>query len=231
MKYELQTTEWGRLYVVENTRAKRIVVRSCAEGLKVTVPCGIQQKELLQTLQKMEAQLTKLRDRSPILHIDLSYQIQAPFFQLTVKEGVGSSFFLQQDGAKHLLVCPAQVDFSAATVQERLKRAVVEAMRVQAKLVLPTRLYQLAEKNGFTYQAVSINSSRGRWGSCTAAKKINLSLSLLLLPTHLIDYVLLHELVHLKEMNHGTRFWALLDQLTDGQSHRLRTELKQYHPL
>jgi predicted metal-dependent hydrolase len=75
---------------------------------------------------------------------------------------------------------------------------------------------------------VKINSSRGRWGSCSAKKTINLSLFLLLLPQHLIDYVLLHELCHIREMNHSVRFWKLLDSFTDEKALQLREELKGY---
>ena len=75
---------------------------------------------------------------------------------------------------------------------------------------------------------MKINSSKGRWGSCSARKAINLSYYLVLLPKHLIDYVLLHELCHTREMNHGERFWALLNSVTDGKALELREELKQY---
>ena len=86
----------------------------------------------------------------------------------------------------------------------------------------------LSVRHGLPYERVKINSSSGRWGSCSARRNINLSYFLLLLPAHLIDYVLLHELAHTVEMNHGERFWALLNKLTDGKAEALRTELRQY---
>ena len=64
---------------------------------------------------------------------------------------------------------------------------------------------------------------------CRSAQgNINLSYYLVLLPKHLIDYVLLHELAHTREMNHGERFWDLLDRMTDGKAQALRAELRKY---
>ena len=94
--------------------------------------------------------------------------------------------------------------------------------------VLPPRIRRLSEQAGLPFQSVKINTSKGRWGSCSARRDINLSCSLVLLPEHLVDYVILHELCHTVEMNHSPRFWALLDKLVHGKSDALRTELKGY---
>lgn len=103
----------------------------------------------------------------------------------------------------------------------------VERMRAQAKLQLPPRLKELADANGFTYNRVTIKNNISNWGSCSAKGNINLNLRLLTLPPQLQDYVMLHELCHLKELNHGPRFHALLEQVCPG--HRaLEKELKQH---
>ena len=103
----------------------------------------------------------------------------------------------------------------------------VERLRAQAKLSLPPRLKELADENGFTYNRVTIKNNISNWGSCSAKGNINLNLRLVTLPQSLQDYVMLHELCHLREMNHGPRFHALLDSLCPG--HReLEKELRQH---
>ena len=78
------------------------------------------------------------------------------------------------------------------------------------------------------YNKVTISKARSRWGSCSSKRDISLSFYLMLLPAHLMDYVILHELAHTREMNHGERFWALLDGMTDGKAQLLRSELRKY---
>lgn len=106
-----------------------------------------------------------------------------------------------------------------------------KALRHEAKRLLPERITLLARQHGFMLTGVKINNSKTHWGSCTMKKSINLSQSLMLLPWHLVNYVLLHELCHTIEMNHSERFWKLMDKVTDNQAIRLRNELKSYHML
>ena len=96
---------------------------------------------------------------------------------------------------------------------------------------MPDRLKTLADRYKFTFTGVRIMNSKTCWGSCSTRKSINLSLSLMLLPWHLIDYVLLHELCHTVEMNHSDRFWKLLNEITENRALMLRQELKKYSVL
>lgn len=111
------------------------------------------------------------------------------------------------------------------------KSMLEKALRHEAKRLLPERITLLARQHGFMLTGVKINNSKTHWGSCTMKKSINLSQSLMLLPWHLVNYVLLHELCHTIEMNHSERFWKLMDKVTDNQAIRLRNELKSYHML
>ena len=126
------------------------------------------------------------------------------------------------------IICPPDADFSDEKLQTWLRKVIEEGLRRNAKIILPPRLYQLSVQHHLSYKSVKINSSSGRWGSCSARGNINLSYYLVLLPKHLIDYVLLHELSHTREMNHGEGFWALLNTLTDGKAQALRNELRKY---
>lgn len=92
----------------------------------------------------------------------------------------------------------------------------IEALRLQAKEELPPRLSVLAERYGFKYNKVTIKRNATNWGSCSAKGNINLNLSIVRLPVILQDYVLLHELCHLRHHDHGHGFHLLLEHvLTD----------------
>lgn len=105
--------------------------------------------------------------------------------------------------------------------------AEVERLRAEAKAVLPPRLAALASLHGFTYNKVRIKHNSSNWGSCSELGNINLNLNIMRLPEHLRDYVMLHELCHLRYLNHGPEFHALLESVCP--DHRaLGRELKSY---
>lgn len=99
--------------------------------------------------------------------------------------------------------------------------------RVKERLI--PRLLNMAKERSLNLNNVKVSSAKGRWGSCSSTGDINLSLYLVLLPRHLQDYVLQHELTHLIEMNHSPRFWARLDEVCDGKAKALRKEMRGYN--
>ena len=105
--------------------------------------------------------------------------------------------------------------FSAPNVvsQKALRDVLVEVLREEAKILLPQKLLYFSDQYGFHFHKVTIKHNSSNWGSCSRAGNINLNLNLIRLPEPLCDYVLLHELCHLKEPNHGPHFHALLERL------------------
>ena len=91
--------------------------------------------------------------------------------------------------------------------------------KVKARKKLTSRLHYLAEKHGFTYNKVTIRNQKTRWGSCSHKNNISLNMKLVLLPDEMVDYVILHELVHTRIHNHSKKFWSELDKYVgDGKA-------------
>lgn len=99
--------------------------------------------------------------------------------------------------------------------------------RMLARVALLFRLETLAGKYGFTYNKVFIRNQKTRWGSCSSKNNINLNIKLVKLPKELIDYVILHELVHTRIKNHSKNFWTTLTKII-GNAKTLNSELKKY---
>ncbi|MFC2006819.1 M48 family metallopeptidase [Chloroflexota bacterium] len=97
----------------------------------------------------------------------------------------------------------------------------------KAKAVLTRRLQKLARGNGFSYNRVSIRNQRTILGSCSRKNNISLNMKLIRLPDELIDYVILHELVHTRKKDHGKVFWAEMDKLV-GNGKKMASRLRKH---
>ncbi len=100
-----------------------------------------------------------------------------------------------------------------------------KARKDEALTILTKRLEYFNKAYGFTYGRISIRDQHSRWGSCSAKGNINFNYKLILLPDVLRDYVVVHELCHLGELNHSRRFWALVER-TVPEYKKLQKRLK-----
>lgn len=160
--------------------------------------------------------------------IDYDYSLSTDIFSVDLCEGTHAGFFMRQTAGRAIIVCPPSTDFRSRARQLMLGRAIVEAMRKEVKRVVVPRLQMFSEQTGITYRRSFVRQSHTNWGSCSSNGNINLSVFLMALPSRYIDYVLLHELCHRREMNHSPKFWALLDSFTGGEAKRLRKEMNDY---
>jgi predicted metal-dependent hydrolase len=95
----------------------------------------------------------------------------------------------------------------------QIKATCVRLYKIIAKAHIAKRVDFFASQMGVTQTAVKINSAMKRWGSCSSRKSLNFSWRLIMADDAIIDYVVVHELAHIKEMNHSSRFWAVVERV------------------
>ena len=112
-------------------------------------------------------------------------------------------------------------------LQLQKKKKLPEIDRKVARKILCRRIGELAQLHNFVYNRVSIRKQKTRWGSCSSKNNINLNANLLHLPSELMDYVLLHELVHTKIKDHSKDFWDELNTVVPN-ARQIDKKLKDY---
>src|SRR6185369_1027600 len=98
--------------------------------------------------------------------------------------------------------------------------------REAARVLVHAQLSHFNSFYNFSYGRVSIKDTKSRWGSCSKRGNLNFNYKILFLPPHLADYLIVHELCHLKEFNHSPRFWSLVGQTVPDHK-AIRRELRQ----
>ena len=226
-KREISHPLLGKIIVTYNERARKIIMRARFDAIYVTLPPYTPDKELERVLAEYGERLKRDQEEIPHERIDGNYRIETEHFALHLEETKAPGITINgKNGAYTLLYGPG-TDFCSKETQQTLRRGITAAVQHRAKEILPPRLLQLSGQHNLHCKKITVRNTSTHWGSCSSSGTISLSIKLALLPQHLIDYVILHELCHTVEMNHSPRFWALLDRLCGTDSKRLRAELKE----
>ncbi len=96
--------------------------------------------------------------------------------------------------------------------EEKLSEEEIRRLKAEAKEVIGERVKYFADVMGVRYGKVTVRKQKTRWGSCSAKGNLNFNCLLLLFPAELLDYVVVHELCHVKYMNHSQKFWAEVEK-------------------
>ena len=228
----IEHPRWGTIIVARNARARRIILRSRPDGIHITAPTFATKGDIERAIADCVPKLLQKHPQEELATIDCNYSYENGNFIFKVTEHDRNIFQLKHNGKNFTLLCPAGTDYYSTGMQKWLHKTFTQAISLRAKEMLPPRLKELAKEKGFTYNSCTVRNVHSRWGSCSTGGNISLSISLILLPEELIDYVLLHELCHTIEMNHSERFWALMDKVTaPAKAKDLRKKLKGYRTL
>ena len=227
-------TELGKIEFIQSERAKNINVRILKDSLRVTLPRRATETDAMCFINSVRERIVrkqeKLRNsaRENNLLLRENSRLQTLTFVVEIQRMERENVFFSMKNAVLTIEFPQTANCEDEKIQAVFWNGINYFLKKEAKRVLPERVRILADEYGFSYLQVKIQSSKSRWGSCSLGKNINLSFYLMLLPQHLVDYVILHELCHTKEMNHSPKFWQWMDKTTDGKAKKLRAEMKKH---
>ncbi|MYB39672.1 M48 family metallopeptidase [Candidatus Saccharibacteria bacterium] len=140
---------------------------------------------------------------------------------------IGRRHRLKLDGATLKPRVDGQTVKASGEDKDKLERLVKQVLKKEAVEILPPRVDAIVKRTGLCPAAVRIRYMKSQWGSCTSQKNVCLNSALIYLPDELIDYVIVHELCHLKFLDHSARFWQLVETHLPG-SRRLKQELRPW---
>lgn len=217
-----------------SSKAKQIRITVKGHGeVTVTVPNGISAKQAEKFVQKnmtwIESKVAEAKEKKgeKISEYGFGTEFKTKLTSIRVIETDSRQAFLKQHKDFLGIYIPEETDLSKPEWQELIKKQIEEQLRREAKYYLIKRTHELAKEKGIDIGKVSVRSTKSRWGSCSHKNDISLSIYLMTLPDELIDYVICHELAHVKEKNHSKTFWAHLEQILPGAK-KLDKQMKKY---
>ncbi len=203
--------------VRESRRAKHVSLKmSVAGNLEIIVPQGFDRKHIPEILQRKQGWIEQVTQRMQLRQslagaetidglpqeivfraIDETWQVD---YRSTNLPGVR----LNEQPASQLVL------FGETTHREVCKATLQKWVARKARMHLVPWLRSVSKELRLPFEDASIRRQKTRWGSCSATKTISLNSKLLFLPSHLVRYILIHELCHTVHLNHSRQFWALV---------------------
>ncbi len=218
-------------YIIKPSKARSLSLRypNTEALLLVEVPKGYSEKVVEDFIRKKSDWILKhYRNRQNLQH-------QRSTFWANVEKGkilyLGEQYSIVFQEAAHNRVQmkdrQMRINMSKSTRKAPLKSILYPALRALASNYLKKRTHELAQHTHTIIKTVRIKDHSSKWGSCSSLKNINLNWHLIFLPPSLIDYVIIHELMHLREMNHSPAFWQWVERFYPKHK-QARKQMKAY---
>lgn len=190
-------------------RARKYILRVRPDGtLRVTIPRGGSRRDAEAFVEEHRGWVDAERVRAAARHAPVEWYAG----ERVLLRGVATAIAIEQRAQQRLVVFGG-VRVRVPPDAVNLRPAVEAALRQLAARELVPRLRTLAAEQGLTVARVSVRNQRSRWGSCSTSGVIALNFRLIQMPPWVSDYVLLHELMHLRQQNHSRRYWRLVEQV------------------
>jgi predicted metal-dependent hydrolase len=198
------------VHLVRHPRARRYLLRLRADGTaRVTIPRRGTATEARRFVERNRAWLEEQFQR-------LQVQPGRP-----TSWAAGSEFLFRGEPVRIETGENGEIRFGSETVQgigsaDDLRPAIEKYLRGLASRELPVRVMEYATQHELPVKRVTVRNQRSRWGSCSRRGTISLNWRLIQAPGFVRDYIILHELAHLRHMNHSRRYWAEVERLCPG---------------
>jgi predicted metal-dependent hydrolase len=218
MQNQLLTLNNGQQipYLLEHRPRRTVGLKITEQGLIVHAPKRIFASQLNQILQDKSGWILnklQLRDENKIDKMEWIDGAQLLFLgqdiTLRLVANIGSNKAKNIHFERNELVVHAL----GANIHAACRASVLMWYKKQAVLDFTRRLEVFAAKLGVATPPLTLSNAKSRWGSCNSRKQIRLNWRLLQAPPHIINYVICHELAHIKQMNHSAKFWAVVASL------------------
>jgi predicted metal-dependent hydrolase len=195
-----------RVEFVRTHRAKRYILRVQPDGsLRVTVPRWGSKREALQFVASQRRWIERQRQRVHVAYTPREWR-------------EGTEILLRGEPVRLTILAEgedARIEYGDRRVELRdgceIRAAIEADLKALAKAELPERLRELARDHDLKPRRVVIRNQRSRWGSCARNGNIALNFRLVQMPPAVRDYVLVHELMHMRQQNHSRRFWRFVE--------------------
>lgn len=216
----------GEVTLFRNRRSRRVKISIKPDKkIFVSYPFYVSEKEVLSFIGQSEKWIQKQKQHLDIKQFVISegLELNTKFHRICFYKGD-----IDNVEVKDKTLDVTLRDFDPERSRIVAERLITRIYRYEARTILPRRLSELAVKYGFSYNKIAIRNNKSNWGSCSPRNNISLNLQMMKLPDELIDYILLHELIHTQIKNHSPRFWEMLDRITAGKAKELAKEVKKY---
>jgi len=211
------------IYTLTRSKRKTIALYIRNGGIEVRAPMRVSKREIEEFITSKEKWILKN------ISLQQKQENKRESFKLNYGDIVtcqGYEFVLTAVDSKHVRFEGENFNIPQGLTPEEIKKACVKLYKHMATNILAYKTHILAEEMSVEPTDVKINSAKRRWGSCSAKGNINFSWRLIMADEDVTDYVIVHELAHLIELNHSKRFWAIVESVLPDYKER-KTRLRE----